>query len=677
MSGILCPLYSERNGFPLKKGFYLKLAASNIRKNRKTYLPYLLTCIGMVAMYYMICSLSLNQGLEEVVGSDVVRYTLSLGAWVTAIFAAIFLFYTNSFLMKRRKKEFGLYNILGMEKKHLCRVIFWETVFILLLSLVIGLAAGLLLDKLMFLALLRLFECEVPLGFSPSSQALVMSCLLFGGIFLLIFINSLRQIHLAKPIELLKGGEVGEREPKTKWALALVGVLCLGGGYYIALSTTNPVAAIAVFFVAVLLVIAGTYCLFTAGSIALLKLLRKKKSYYYRTRHFISLSGMIYRMKQNAVGLANICILSTAVLVMISSTFSMYIGMEDIIDTRYPRSILITCLDYSEQGRDSVHRTTDSLLAEQSLTPTNTMEYTYLCFSALEQGDSFITGQDNTSVLLIDNVVNLFFLTLEDYNRSSGRQLTLEEDEVLLYSNRTDYDYSHMKVMGMDFTVKEKLEDFVGNGIMEANIASSHFIVVKDLSVIEALDREQKEVYGKNASVIRSYYGFDLDADRSQIVAFYESLSDEMKQNGIVSSIECREESRNSFLSLYGGLFFIGVFLGLLFIMATILIIYYKQVSEGYDDRERYHILQKVGMSRMEIRQSIHSQILTVFFLPLVTAGIHMAFAFPAITRILAVLSLNNVQLFALCTVGCFLLFGLLYALVYAVTAKAYYRIVS
>lgn len=655
----------------------MKLAASNIRKNRKTYLPYLLACIGMVAMYYIICSLSINEGLDNTLGSDSVRYLLSLGAWVTAIFAAIFLFYTNSFLMKRRKKEFGLFNILGMEKKHLSRVIFWETVFILLLSLVIGLAAGLLLDKLMFLLLLHMFDCEVPLGFTPSVQALTMCCLLFGTIFLLIFINSLRQIHLAKPIELLKGGEVGEREPKTKWLLALIGALSLGGGYYIALSTTNPIAALSVFFIAVVLVIIGTYCLFTAGSIALLKLLRRNKKYYYQTRHFISVSGMIYRMKQNAVGLANICILSTAVLVMISSTLSMYIGMENIVRTRYPRSILISSQDYSDQNKETLHHWTDTLLAEQSLTAANSMEYTYLCFSALEQGDDFITGQENTSVLLINNVVNLFFLTLEDYNRTSGRQETLEDNEVLLYSNRSDYGYSHMKVMGWDFTVKEKMEDFVGNGIMEANIAGSHFIVVKDISIIEELDRAQKAVYGKNASSIRNYYGFDLNTDKDATVAFYEKLSDTLEQVGFEGKMECREEAKNSFISLYGGLFFIGVFLGLLFIMATILIIYYKQVSEGYDDRERYHILQKVGMSRSEVRQSIHSQILTVFFLPLVTAGIHMAAAFPAITRILAVLSLNNVQLFALCTVGCFLVFGLLYAVVYSVTARAYYRIVS
>ena len=661
----------------MKKGLYLKLAANNIQKNRKTYLPYLLTCIGMVAMYYMICALSLNDGLTNIVGSETVSYTLSMGTWVTAIFAAIFLFYTNSFLMKRRKKEFGLFNILGMEKKHLCRVIFWETVFILLMSLAIGLAAGLLLNKLMFLALLRLFECEVPLGFSPSSQALLMSCLLFGGIFLLIFINSLRQIHLAKPIELLKGGEVGEREPKTKWLMALIGVLCLGGGYYIALATTNPVAAINLFFVAVILVIIGTYCLFTAGSIALLKLLRKKKSYYYRTRHFISLSGMIYRMKQNAVGLANICILSTAVIVMVSSTFSMYIGMEDIVNTRYPRSILLSTEDYSEQGKERIRSCSDALLQEQSLTSTNPLEYTYLSFAALEQGDSFSTDQGNNSVLLVNNVVNLFFFTLDDYNQRTGRQVTLEDNEVLVYSNRTDYSFSHMKVMGWDFTIKEKLEDFVDDDMMESNIASSHFIVVKDLSILEALDRDQKAVYGKNASSIHYYYGFDLYADRDEVVSFYEKLSSSLEQDGFDGSIECREEARNSFLSLYGGLFFIGVFLGLLFIMATILIIYYKQVSEGYDDLERYHILQKVGMSRAEIRQSIHSQILTVFFLPLVMAGIHMAFAFPAITRILALFSLNNVQLFALCTVGCFVLFGLLYAIVYLVTAKAYYRIVS
>ena len=301
----------------MTKLFYSRLAATNIQKNRRTYLPFLLTCTFTVSMYYMITSLSQNPGLDKMLGSDVLRYTLSLGGWVTAIFSAIFLFYTNSFLIKRRKKEFGLFNILGMEKKHLAKVIALETLYVAVISLALGLGLGVLLEKLLFLVLLKMFETAIPLGFSPSLSAVFMTLALFGAIFLLIFLNTLRQIRVSSPIELLHSGNVGEREPKTRWIMAVLGAISLGAGYYISVTTKNPVAAMGLFFVAVLLVIIGTYLLFTAGSIALLKSMRKNKRFYYTSKHFTSVSGMLYRMKQNAVGLANICILSTAVLVMV------------------------------------------------------------------------------------------------------------------------------------------------------------------------------------------------------------------------------------------------------------------------------------------------------------------------------------------------------------------------
>lgn len=660
----------------MRKFFYPKLAASNIKKNGRTYIPYILTCIFMVAMYYIISSLARNPGIKDLLGGDTVEYTLVLGGWVVAIFAAIFLFYTNSFLMKRRKKEFGLLNILGMEKKHLSRVIGYETLYIAGISLAFGILLGIVLDKCMFLLILKVLDAPVSLGFYVSFESMLLAGILFAAIFLLIFLNSLRQIRLSSPIELLRGSSVGEKEPKTKWVMAILGVLCLSGGYYLAVTTQNPLTAVSLFFLAVLLVVAGTYFLFMAGSIAFLKLLRKKKSYYYKAKHFISVSGLIYRMKQNAVGLANICILSTMVLVMVASTSSMMLGMEDIINTRYPYDITVYARAETEAQREAVDAAANRLLESYGAQKTAAQAYTYLNFSAVREGDTFLVGGEE-DLTALERLNNLFFIPVEDYNRLTGDNARLAEGEILLYSNRDAYEPDTLTVFDRTYRIVGRPDNFLGNGVMEADIVSSRFIVVRDVEEIVELNDLQRQAYGKNASEFRYFYGFDLDIPEEQQRAFYAELKDSLNSQDLLGIADSRADSRQSFHSLYGGLFFIGIFLGLLFTVATILIIYYKQISEGYDDRERYVIMQKVGMSQAEVKRSIHSQILTVFFLPLITAGVHTAFAFPVISKILALLSMSNTTLFALCTVGCFLVFALLYSLIYALTARAYYRIVS
>ena len=658
----------------MRKDFYWKLAASNIRNNRRTYVPYIITCIATVAMFFIVCSLSLNSGLDQLIGGNSLTAVLGMGTWITGLFAVIFLFYTNSFLMKRRKKELGLYNILGMEKKHIARVICCETLYILLVSLVAGLALGLLLNRLLFLVLLNLLRTDIPLQFEWSEKALATTLILFGVLFFFICLNSLRQIHLAKPIELLKGGQMGEREPKAKWVLAIVGVLLLGSGYAIAVTTTNPLAALSMFFLAVILVILGTYCLFLAGSIALLKLLRKNKRYYYHPRHFTSVSGLIYRMKQNAVGLANICILSTAVLVMISSTLSLYLGMENILSTRYPRDILISYSGWKDETSTRMHAWVDATLSKEDLQAENTLEYTYLSFAALQQKDYFNTDRSaGNSIMSMENVCNLVFLSLEDYNHVTGEQAVLQDNEVLLYANGPAYEYARLRVFDESFSIKQRLNSFSGEGLADFSATASYFVVVPDKEDIERLYQKQAEVYGDMASSIETCFGFDLSADREKVLDVYHSLA----QTNDDFYLQCMQDARQNFLGTFGGLFFVGLFLGLLFIMATILIIYYKQVSEGYDDRERFAILQKVGMSRREIRRTIHSQVLVVLFLPLIVAGVHMAFAFPAVTRILRAFSMTSTGLFAACTAGVFLVFTLLYAAVYVRTARSYYKIVS
>lgn len=658
----------------MSKAFYARLALTNIKKNSKTYLPYILTCIGVVAMFYMIGSLANNPG----VGEGNVSAVLKMTVWVTGFFAIIFIFYTNSFLMKRRKKEFGLYNILGMEKRHLGRVILCETLFMALVSIVGGMALGMLLDKAMYLLLLSILNYEVQMGFQIQPDTIVATLVLFCGIFFLIFLNSLRQVYSAKPIELLKGGNVGEREPKTKWIMSILGVICLGGGYYLAVTTKSPIMAIPVFFIAVLLVIAGTYLIFTSGSIALLKILRKNKGYYYKTKHFISVSGMMYRMKQNAVGLANICVLSTVVLVMISSTLALYIGMEDIMETRYPQEFAFYTGDLSAKNLAEMHDLVNTKTAQNSLAPKNEIAYTYHAVSVIKKGNLLDVLRADDTILTVDNSVIVCFVTLDDYNKMAGKTEELADGEVIVASNREKFTENDMQIFDMTFTIKQRVGDFIKNGIVGANIESTYFFVMKDADIIETICEKERAATDRGACPQKYYYGFDLDASGTEIMAVFNGMFDELGNGSqFVGRIECKEDSKKDFLGLYGGLFFIGIFLGILFIMATILIMYYKQVSEGYDDRERFEIMQKVGMSKHEIKQSIHSQVLTVFFLPLVTAAVHIAFAFPVITKLLAMLNLTNVPLFALCTVGSLGVFAVLYALVYGLTAKIYYKLVS
>lgn len=672
----------------MSRFFYFKLAITNIKKNAKTYVPYMITSILTISMFYIICSLGNNPNITKACGTDSMKYVLFLGTWVCGIFAVIFLFYTNSFLMKRRKKEFGLYNILGMEKKHISMVVLCETLIMSIISLVLGLVVGILFDKLMLLVILSMFTVEIPLGFHISPESFPATLTLFTGIFVLIFLNSIRQIHLAKPIELLQGSTVGEKEPKAKWLIALIGAICLGSGYYISLTTTNPISALNMFFIAVILVIIGTYLLFTAGSIVLLKALRKNKNYYYKTKNFISISGMIYRMKQNAVGLANICVLSTMVLVMISSTFSLWNGMNDVLDNFYPREFIFTPFEYSEKSASDLKTWVNDNLNEYNVEPKDIIDYSYLNFAVVQDKDNFIMDRDNPAYSnMVNEIRNLFFITLDDYNRITNSNKTLKDDEVLVYSNRDQYEMPEMKISNKTFKIKETLDSFPINRLMTSNVASSHFMIVKDMSVINDLDKIQKGKYGDRASNIEYYYAFNVDANAEKIIDINDKFENDIIKMGTYEEntnkyvyegrFDCRESEKNDFIGMYGGLYFIGVFLGVLFIIATILIMYYKQISEGYDDKSRFEIMQKVGISHEEIKKSIHSQVLTVFFLPLIVAGIHIAFAFPFITRLLAILNLTNVKLFAMATVGGFLLFSVFYAVVYRITARSYYKIVS
>ena len=659
------------------KFFYGKLAFDNIRKNSQVYFPYFLTCICTVMMYYLMHSLSQNSGLGQMSGGATLQAMLSFGFLIVGLFSAIFLLYTNGFLIKRRKKEFGLFNVLGMEKKHLARVMLYETMYIALGSILLGLAGGILLSKAMFLLLLRLLRFEVQMGFEISSPAIVFTIILFGIIFFLTLLSNLRQVHLAKPIELLRGGRVGEGEPKAKWLLTLLGLASLGSGYYLALTTKSPIAALTLFFVAVILVIVGTYLLFTSGSISLLKMLRRKKGYYYKPNHFTTVSGLMYRMKRNAVGLANICILSTMVLVTLSTTVALYVGIEDVLTTRYPRDIAISSRSITDEYLTELREVVSEVLKDHSVKMQDPLEYRLLSFVAQARGSEFVTDRSSISAVPVGRLRSLAFVPGEDYTRLTGEVIELADNEVLLYSKSGDYEYETLTVLGRTFHIQGMLEEY--SAATDWDVIDSYYLIVKDMAVVEDMYQGQAEAYGEYGSELTHYLGFDLVGDgaaRAQ-VAVHRDLRSKLPSGGISRHVESREAAKDEFYSLYGGLFFLGLFLGILFIMGTVLIIYYKQITEGYEDRERFAIMQKVGMSQEEVKQSIHSQVQMVFFLPLIASAVHIGVAFPFITKLLAIFNLRNVLLFTLCTLGTVFVFAFFYALVYALTARSYYRIVS
>lgn len=656
----------------MNKRFYPKLAINNIKKNGRTYIPYIITCIITIAMYYIIHSLSINEDMLNIRGGQQLQGMMEFGRYIVGIFSVVFLFYTNSFLMKRRKKEIGLWNILGMEKRHILKVMAFETLYIAVISLIGGLLLGILLEKGMHLLLIKILDAEIILGFHVYGKALVVSCILFGIIFALIFLNSLRQISRSNPIELLQGGQVGEKEPKTKWIMAILGICCLAGAYTLSICLKNPLDALSGFFLAVLMVIAGTYFLFFAGSIAFLKVLRKNKNYYYKARHFISVSSMLYRMKRNAVGLANICILSTMVLVMLCSTTCLIIGEEDIIQRKYPNDFSIT--GYGQMEADSdLMAVVDQGINAQHLEVETSIYYSYFEIAAIRKGSDFNTNREEFNNY--NDVNYLVMIPLSDYNRILGTDVVLQENEILIWSPQKKYSDDTLTVFGSTYNIKEQLNEFWN--IEDDNIFNTYYLIVRDTQeIVTGIERMHKDL-GDVSSFFKTYYGYDFVGPAEAQDAAFVQIRDVFLAKGWDVVIYTHENARRDFLSLHGSLFFLGLFLSVLFTMAAILVIYYKQLSEGYEDKERYEIMQKVGMSHREVKQSIHSQILTVFFLPLLMAGVHVGFALPVITRMLKMFGFFNTGLFVLCALGCFLIFAVLYGIIYSITAKAYYKIVS
>lgn len=671
----------------MHKGIFSRLAKQNIRNNKSTYIPYIITCIFCIAMIYMMEFLrdcpTLDQAVRQ---ADEVRMIVFTGEIVVEIFCIIFLIYSNSFLMKRRQKEIGLYNILGLERNHIGIVMFLETIITSIGSLAGGIAAGIIGSKLALLLLLKLLHIPSVLGFYISVKGIFTCLFMFGIIFLMILFLNLAKIHLSRPVELLRGNNTGEKEPVVKWLMALIGFICLGAGYYLAVTTESPIKAITIFLLAVILVMAGTYLLFTAGSIVILKFLRRRKSFYYRTGNFISISGMLYRMKQNAIGLASICILSTGVLLMIAMTVSIYFGMNDIMLNRYPYDVDMSVTSISEEECQTAIEAFEKAIADNKVPVEKSVEEIYLDIVCSKNGDQILIKPANT-IRNSDSVLVLSLLDQAEYERLTGISANLNDGEIFAwYPSAVQKD--SVTVDEKEFTVKKWLDK---NPLTcgEDAVSDNAVLVVTDED-FKKFDEMRTEMYKGVSSApagedLTLHLGLDITGSETDKIDFGTPVMEvvkDLKKNGglsenswITSGI--RQQEYESYYADNGSLLFIGIFLGSLFLMGTAMIIYYKQISEGYEDQKRFEIMQKVGLSRREVRSSVRRQILMVFFLPLLMAMLHITMAFPMIRRMLLLFGMTNTKLFIGCTAGTVLIFAVVYGLIYLMTARSYYHIVE
>ena len=673
------------------KLLYPRLAWQNIKGDRRFFAPYFLALLGNVAAFYIMTALAVDPGMSQLHGAMYVQSFCFMGMFIAAVFSAVFLLYVNGFLMKQRKKALGLYNILGMGKSHIAAVLFFETLFVGGAGIVCGLLTGLLFHKLVTLALYKLLRFAVPFGFAISWDAMARTAILFGVLIGLTLLSNLNKVRVSKPIELLYGGQVGEREPRTKWFMTLLGVLTLGAGYYIALRTTNGMEAIAFYFVAVFLVIIGTYCLFTAVSIFVLKALRRNKRFYYKTSHFIGVSGMLYRMKQNAVGLANICILSTMVMVMVSGTLSLYLGTQDIVNRQAPSDLTVLVRYDPDEAEPfdpaAMLRFQEGFIQDQGYSVSEDLIYSSFTFTVGRLPDGSYTTE-NDLVTLGTAITTIQVLTQDAYAAATGVSLGLEAGEVAFggEENVLTIHWGALEGAGSfgrsDLTVAQHLEESLS---ADAAVSDTSTLVVADTAALMELYENQKEAYGEDSSWMEWQASFSVDATDEELRAVQQAYNQYVRDDAVFAgtgkwwscgwTLRCDVEA--DAYGLAGGFLFLGIFLGTIFLMATVLIIYYKQISEGYEDKARFEIMQKVGLSREEVRASIRSQVLMVFFLPIAVAAIHILFDFNMVEKLLTLFQVYNTTLTALCTLGTVLVFFLVYGAVYLLTARTYYKIVE
>lgn len=657
--------------------FYSKFALNNLVKNKRFILPYIFSAIFTIASFYILTSLSLGKNLDKLPqGISATKQVLSLGVIVIAIFSAIFLFYTYSFLIKRRVREFGLYSVLGMTKKQIARILILETIFIAVITLVFGLAFGLLFDKLMLLVLLKLFTAGVSFGFVITPIAVFLTILLFGGIFFLLLIYTVIKISRLKIVALLKEENNGEREPKARFILAILGLGLTGYGYYLAQTIQNPIKAITMFFIAVLAVIFGTYLIFMAVSITVLKLMKNNKTFYYKPKNFISVSGLLYRMKRNAVGLANICILSTMVLVTMGTTSALYAGSEEAYNTRFPRDIIVNGYRSTEGKLTEIEKNVKKATQDAGVEAKDLVSYNMLNVVGRLNGTeiSYETG----NVGSLDKLRTVVVIELKDYNKVSKEQKTLNTGETLLFIDKKGkYEANEITVQGVNLKIKEKLTDFPGAlGTAAANAFDTYYVVVKDNTDVKKIESALKKKLNMSdeEGEVYNYVGFNI-GDKTKEAKVIENFKQLEKEGNI--NIEGKAENETNFKGFYASFLFIGVFISMIFVVSQVVIMYYKQISEGYEDKDKFGIMRKVGLTDRQIKQSIRSQVLMIFFAPLAIATLHTVVAYPFIEKILKLFLATDNNVFLIALAVTIAVFAVFYLIVYLITSRIYYRIIK
>ena len=666
--------------------FYSKFALNNLVKNKRFIVPYVLSTIFTIMSFYILSSLAFGDNLNKLPnGINATKQVLSLGIIVIAIFSTIFLFYTYSFLVKRRVKEFGLYAVLGMTKKQIAKILVLETIFIAVTTLVVGIGLGILFDKLMLLILLKLFSATVTFGFSITPIAIVFSVLLFGGVYFLLLLYTVIKIARLRIVALLKDENKGEKEPKSRWILAIIGLALIGYGYYTAQTVQNPVKAILVFFYAVIAVIIGTYLVFMAVSITVLKIMKNNKNFYYKPKNFISVSGLLYRMKRNAVGLANICILSTMVLVTMGSTSALYAGMEKSYNERFPRQIMVEGYNSTSDKLKKIENNAKISAKEAGTEIQDIVAYNSLPMVGRLVEDKF-NFESNVGVDL-SNVKMIVVLELKDYNKVANKNKTLESNEILLHIDKKgNYNHNNISLNGSDYKIKEKLSEFPGAlGSAAANFMDTYYAVVKDDKEVTKLatkltDLSSKELEKRGISIqtgiptVQNYVAFNIkDTDKeAKVIENFKKLE---KENSV--NIEGKDENKLTFRGVFASFLFIGVFISLIFVTSQVVIMYYKQISEGYEDKGNFEIMRKVGITDKQIKQSIRSQVLLIFFSPLIIATLHTIVAYPFIEKILRLFLITDNSIFLQALAVTIVVFAIFYLIVYAITSKIYYRIIK
>ena len=661
----------------MKLSLYARLAAQNIRKSRRLYVPYLLSGVCMVMIFYVLSALTGDPALLSMSGGAQMAMLLSLGVIVMALFSALFLLYTSSFLMKQRGRELSLYNMLGMSKRHIVCIVFFETLFCAGICIGAGLALGVLSSKAFQLSLLRLMGSPVSLDFTVAPSLLGTTALTFLAIFLLIFLRGAVSVLRCNPVELMRASRSGEKPPRANALKALLGIAMLAAGYVLALRVRNALSAFTMFFIAVLLVIGGTFQCFSSASVFFLRLLQSNKGYYYKPNHFISVSSMRYRMKRNGTSLAVICILSTMVLVILSSVTCLYAGTQDMLMTQYPRQIEITHKSDELPAADALSAPIGRALASEGLTAENVISYRSTGAAGRIDGESILADRDE-SFTDMDSIISITVIPLADYNAMCGTSYVLAPGEALATGSLLHRLNGGVTVFGsLTYTFAATDIPLPTDAQGDFDVVESLLLIVPDEDAFMAFYAAQNAAYGKASSRISTIYAFDTTLSDAETSALGSRLAKAMQDEGIDIYRKVREDNRGDYEGTTAGFLFLGIMLSAAFLCAAVLSMYYKQITEGYEDQARFDVMRKVGLSLRMIRQSINSQILTVFFLPLVVAGVHLAFAFPMLTKLLTVFGLFNTRLFVTTVLVSYGAFSLLYVLVYLITSRTYYRIVS